>query len=105
MDKLSARPALAASPATSSWAQRPQRWARTAWAPAWLERRPRALPIAIRTLAIVLLTLFAIWLILFITKGRFLKGPFERFATSQLKRQVEIGGDFQLYFAPFNVKL
>src|SRR3546814_5248331 len=26
------------------------------------------------------------------------------FATAQLERQVDIGGDFQLYFAPFNVK-
>ncbi|WP_454890285.1 AsmA family protein [Sphingopyxis chilensis] len=74
------------------------------WTPGWLERRPRPLRITIRTVAIVLLAIFAIWLILFVTKGRFLKGPFERFATSQLERQVDIGGDFQLYFAPFNVK-
>lgn len=104
MDKCSGRTASAASLAASHRANRPRRWARTAWTPAWLERRPKSLRIAIRTLAIVLLTLFAIWLILLVTKGRFLKGPFERFATSQLERQVEIGGDFQLYFAPFNVK-
>ncbi|WP_232314633.1 AsmA family protein [Sphingopyxis sp. QXT-31] len=88
----------------SHWSARPKRWARTAWTPAWLAKRPRALRIAIRSVAILMLTLFAIWLILFVTKGRFLKGPFERFATSQLERQVDIGGDFQLYFAPFNVK-
>lgn len=88
----------------SHWSARPKRWARTAWTPAWLAKRPRPLRIAVRTVAIILLTLFAIWLILFITKGRFLKGPFERFATSQLGREVDVGGDFQLYFAPFNVK-
>lgn len=44
------------------------------------------------------------WAILYVTKGRFLKGPFERIATSSLQRQVDVGGDFQLYFAPFNVK-
>src|SRR3546814_10719320 len=59
---------------------------------------------AVRTVAIILLILFAIWLIWCGTKGRFLKGPFERFATAQLERQVDVGGDFQLYFAPFNVK-
>lgn len=104
MDKCSGRTASAASLAASHWADRPRRWARMAWTPAWLERRPKPLRIATRSLAILLLTLFAIWLVLFITKGRFLKGPFEHFATSQLERQVEIGGDFQLYFAPFNVK-
>ncbi|NML07203.1 AsmA family protein [Sphingomonas sp. G-3-2-10] len=44
------------------------------------------------------------WAILFVTKGRFLKGPFERIVSSQTERQVKVGGDFQLYFAPFNVK-
>ncbi|WP_447765654.1 AsmA family protein [Sphingopyxis panaciterrae] len=88
----------------SGWSSRSRRWARTAWTPAWLEKRPRPLRIAIRAILIIFLVLFAIWLILFVTKGRFLKGPFERFATSQLERQVDIGGDFQLYFAPFNIK-
>ncbi len=104
MDKRSGQTAPSAGSTAPLWAESPRRWARMAWTPAWLERRPRPLRIAIRTVAIILVTLFAIWLILFITKGRFLKGPFERFATSQLERQVDIGGDFQLYFAPFNVK-
>src|SRR3546814_9569370 len=43
--------------------------------------------------------------ILFITKGRFLKHPFESIVSANLERQVDIGGDFQLYFAPINVKL
>ncbi|BAV63597.1 AsmA family protein [Sphingobium cloacae] len=46
----------------------------------------------------------AIWLILFITKGRFLKHPFESIASSITERTVRVGGDFQLYFAPLRVK-
>src|SRR3546814_6832010 len=104
MDMRAGQQASAARSPAPSWTDRPRRWARTAWAPAWLRRRPRPLRIAVRTVAIILLILFAIWLILFVTKGRFLKGPFERFATAQLERQVDVGGDFKLYFAPFNVK-
>lgn len=44
------------------------------------------------------------WAILFVTKGRFLKGTFERIVAAQTHRQVKVAGDFQLYFAPFNVK-
>jgi len=97
-------PMSAAASGSPRWFHRPARWARTSWTPAWLGKRPRPVRIAVRTIAIILLTLFAIWLILFVTKGRFLKGPFERIATSQLERQVDVGGDFQLYFAPFNIK-
>lgn len=61
-------------------------------------------PAPLRWISYVLLALFIIWLVLFITKGRFLKQPFERIASSNLERVVRVGGDFQLYFAPFNVK-
>lgn len=44
------------------------------------------------------------WLVLFVTKGRFLKQPFERIASSAAERDVRVAGDFQLYFAPLNVK-
>src|SRR5439155_3365275 len=44
------------------------------------------------------------WAILFITKGRFLKPYFERFASAQTHRQVRVAGDFQLYLNPLNVK-
>jgi uncharacterized protein involved in outer membrane biogenesis len=74
------------------------------WAPAWLGRRPRPLRIALRALAIFVLVLFVIWLVLFVTKGRFLKSPFESIASSMLEREVEVGSDFNLYFAPFNIK-
>ena len=44
------------------------------------------------------------WAILFVTKGRFLKHPFERIVSSQTSRQVKVTGDFQLYFNAWNVK-
>ena len=47
---------------------------------------------------------FAIWLVLFITKGRFLKHPFERLVGGALHREVKVGGDFELYFAPVAIK-
>lgn len=52
----------------------------------------------------IVASIILVWAILYVTKGRFLKGPFERVATSQFGREVTVGGDFQLYFAPFNVK-
>jgi AsmA family protein len=48
--------------------------------------------------------IFAIWLVLFITKGRFLKHPFERTVSSLIDRSVKVKGDFQLYFAPIKIK-
>lgn len=67
-------------------------------------RRWRRLPLPVRIVAWLLLALFTAWLILFITKGRFLKHPAERIATSMLDREVKVAGDFQLYFAPFSLK-
>lgn len=52
----------------------------------------------------VLGTLFAIWLVLFITKGRFLKHTFEKLASGSVSRPVTVAGDFQLYFDPFDIK-
>ena len=49
----------------------------------------------------VLGTIFAVWLVLFVTKGRFLRHPFERLVGSALHREVKVAGDFQLYFDPF----
>ena len=58
-----------------------------------------------RNVAVVLVaTIAAIWLVLFITKGRFLKGTFERVVGGLTNRQVTVGGDFQLYFAPLKIK-
>lgn len=67
-------------------------------------RRERGWQIA-RNIAIGLLgAIFAIWLILFITKGRFLKSPVESIASSLTGREVSVEGDFQLYFAPLRIK-
>ncbi|HEX7822256.1 MAG TPA: AsmA family protein [Sphingobium sp.] len=52
----------------------------------------------------ILGTIFAVWLVLFITKGRFLKHPFERTVGALVHRTVKVGGDFQLYFAPLDIK-
>jgi hypothetical protein len=52
----------------------------------------------------VLGLLFAVWLVLFLTKGRFLKGTFESVAGRMTSREVKVAGDFQLYFAPLDVK-
>ncbi|WP_343528140.1 AsmA family protein [Sphingomonas sp.] len=62
--------------------------------------RRRAVRIAIGLLTVIA----AIWLVLFITKGRFLRHPFESIAGRLTHRTVTIGGDFQLYFAPWRIK-
>ncbi|WP_022682431.1 AsmA family protein [Sphingobium bisphenolivorans] len=66
--------------------------------------RWRKLPLPVRILLWIVGIIFTLWLILFITKGRFLKHPFERFLTSRLERPVRVGGDFQLYFNPITIK-
>lgn len=68
------------------------------------DRRRRRLHVAVKVALGVLGILFAIWLILFITKGRFLKHPVENIASSLTEREVAVKGDFQLYFAPFKIK-
>ncbi len=66
--------------------------------------RRRRLHIVRNAVIIVVGTIFAIWLVLFITKGRFLKHPFENVAQSLSGRDIKVGGDFQLYFAPLRIK-
>ena len=59
----------------------------------------------IRTIVLTIIgTIAAVWLILFVTKGRFLKHGFERVAGKLTHRTVTVKGDFQLYFAPFDIK-
>ena len=61
-----------------------------------------------RTIRNVLLgivgAVFAAWLVLFVTKGRFLKSPFQSIVGKLTGREVKVGGDFQLYFAPLRIK-
>jgi uncharacterized protein involved in outer membrane biogenesis len=63
-----------------------------------------ALATGISILAALIGLLFLIWLVLFITKGRFLKPMFERVASSTTERTVRVAGDFQFYFAPLDIK-
>ena len=53
----------------------------------------------------VVAALFLVWLVLYITKGRFLKHPFESIAGKLAGRDVKVRGDFQLYFDPIQIKL
>lgn len=64
----------------------------------------RTLMIGLGIIAGILLLLIAIWLVLFITKGRFLKPVFEKYASRIAERRIDVAGDFQLYFAPVDVK-
>jgi uncharacterized protein involved in outer membrane biogenesis len=73
-------------------------------APEPRRRLPRWAVIALRTIGGILLALFLAWAILYITKGRFLKGTFERIASSSTGRDVRVAGDFQFYFNPINLK-
>jgi uncharacterized protein involved in outer membrane biogenesis len=66
--------------------------------------RWRKIPLPIRILLWIVGIILALWLVLFITKGRFLRHPFERFLTHRLERPVQVGGDFQLYFDPITIK-
>jgi uncharacterized protein involved in outer membrane biogenesis len=73
-------------------------------APARLRDKWHRLPLPLRILLYCIGALFALWLILFLTKGRFLKKPFEAVTSATLGRDVRVGGDFQLYFAPLSMK-
>ncbi len=71
-------------------------------------RRKDPLHGAIGALLGVLTTLLGLivlaWLILFVTKGRFLKPTFEKYSSRLAARPVAVAGDFQLYFDPFHLK-
>jgi uncharacterized protein involved in outer membrane biogenesis len=63
-----------------------------------LARRLRNVIIAI------IVPILAVWLVLYVTKGRFLKGTFERVATSLLQRKVSVDSGFELYFNPIEIR-
>jgi uncharacterized protein involved in outer membrane biogenesis len=63
-----------------------------------------ALGAGLSLLATLIGLVFLAWAVLFITKGRFLKPYFERYVSEQTLRQVKVGGDFQLYLNPINIK-
>ena len=57
-----------------------------------------------RLAGLLILMVVLAWAVLYVTKGRFLRGPFERIVGGQLHRPVRVTGDFQLYFDPFTLK-
>lgn len=59
---------------------------------------------AIAVVATIIGLVVLAWAVLFVTKGRFLKGSFERIASAQAEREVRVAGDFQFYFNPINLK-
>ncbi len=65
--------------------------------------RPR-LYTAVSRLVAVLATILGFFVLAYVvlnlTKGRFLKGMFERYASISAGRDVRVGGDFQLYLNP-----
>ncbi|MGN6375160.1 MAG: AsmA family protein, partial [Sphingomonas sp.] len=44
------------------------------------------------------------WTVLYVTKGRFLKHPFEHIVGGMTHRQIKVAGDFQFYFDPITLK-
>ena len=73
-----------------------------------ITRRRRPLDTALGSIIGVVTTLLGLivlaWAILFVTKGRFLKPVFVKYASRYADRAVAVDGDFQLYFAPFHLK-
>ena len=61
----------------------------------------RTLGVGISILATLIGLIFFAWLVLFVTKGRFLKHTFERIASYHTGRTVRVAGDFNLYLDPF----
>lgn len=91
----------------SEWPAKTGRWlaAIPARIGGWFARIPphivrRILYVFVGIVGVIMLA----WLILYITRGRFLKEPFEDIVGAQLGREVEVAGDFQLYLDPIDVK-
>lgn len=59
---------------------------------------------ALSALATLVGLIVLAWAVLYITKGRFLRPTFERVVGGLTNREVRVGGDFQLYFDPFDLK-
>jgi AsmA family protein len=72
------------------------------------EERPAARSAPLAVLVSVLATIIGLillaWTVLFVTKGRFLKPTFEKYASRAAERDVRVAGDFQLYLNPIDIK-
>ncbi len=53
-----------------------------------------------QVLAAIAVILLALYIVQYVTKGRFWKGTFERIASERAGRPVRVTGDFQLYLHP-----
>ena len=71
--------------------------------PKWNWRNRPTWPV--KLLLGTLLAFFLAWLVLYITKGRFLKETFVSYASDYTERRVRVGGDFNLYLNPFHIQL
>jgi AsmA family protein len=71
-----------------------------------VHRDPRrgVLASLIAVLATIIGLILLAWTILYVTKGRFLKSTFEKYASGSAEREVRVAGDFQLYFNPIDIK-
>ena len=58
----------------------------------------------VRVVLGILAAIFLAWLLLYITKGRFLKDSFVDIASDRTGRPVKVGGDFNLYLNPFHIQ-
>ena len=69
-------------------------------------RRPldAAIGAIVGLIATILGLIVLAWAILFVTKGRFLKPTFVKYASRYAERAVAVEGDFQFYFNPFHLK-
>jgi uncharacterized protein involved in outer membrane biogenesis len=63
-----------------------------------------ALASLVAVLATIIGLILLAWTVLYVTKGRFLKHTFERYASRAAERDVRVAGDFQLYFDPIDIK-
>lgn len=72
--------------------------------PAPKRRWRESLTWPVKLLLGILLAFFLAWLVLYITKGRFLKDSFVSIASDYTERQVRVGGDFNLYLNPFHIQ-
>ncbi|WP_254447594.1 AsmA family protein [Sphingomonas sp. ID1715] len=68
------------------------------------ERAGSVLASLVAVLATLIGLVLLAWTILFVTKGRFLKHTFERYASRAAEREVRVAGDFQLYLNPLDIK-
>ncbi|HYZ48061.1 MAG TPA: AsmA family protein, partial [Sphingomonas sp.] len=71
-----------------------------------IHRDPASAAVAslIAVLATIIGLILLAWTVLYVTKGRFLKHTFEKYASRSAERDVRVAGDFQFYFNPIDIK-